>query len=292
MHALSPVRGILAMTAAMMLLPLVDALSKLLTGGYTPEQITWVRNLIHALVVLPLAVYLHGWRFYRSENYPAQLLRGLAFTLMTLTYIMALSWMPLADALAIVFLNPFLVTAVSPIFLGERVGWLRWLAVLAGFVGVVLVIMPDSGELNKGVPFAILAALFTAAYAILTRKLSARSPTLVMLFLPALVASIVLGLMMPWYWIMPSASDAGIMIAVGMLAAVVHALIVVAYRYTEASYVVPFSYFQIVVASLLGYYLFGDVPGSVTWLGITLIITSGLAIVFITSHHTRIASET
>ncbi|MFT7530779.1 MAG: drug/metabolite transporter (DMT)-like permease [Gammaproteobacteria bacterium] len=197
---------------------------------------------------------------------------------MTISYIAGLQWMPLADALAIVFLYPMLVVCMSAIFLREKVGIRRWLAVSTGFLGVCLVIRPGFETLNPGAPLVFLAAIFTATYTILTRKLKQRYGTLSMLFYPAFIGAILITPLAIGSWKTPSMTHLSLMISIGGIAALAHFLIIVAYARCEASLVVPIAYFQIVIGITLGLVIFGDFPSPATWAGITVIVSSGLFI--------------
>lgn len=137
--------GIGAMLAASALLPVMDAVSKLLTGTYPPIQIAAIRYLVHTAVLLPLVLWVHGGAVLRPARPGLQILRGVLMAAMAILYIEALARLPLATAISIVFVFPFLVTIAAPVFLGERVGLPRWLAVAAGFGGALLVIRPESG---------------------------------------------------------------------------------------------------------------------------------------------------
>ncbi len=270
--------GIVAMLVAMALLPASDAMSKHLAAIYPPEQVAWVRNAVHAALMLPYMIgYRHLLRVSRRRA-GMHLLRGVAFVLMTLCYIAALAWMPLANALAIVFLFPLAVTAVSSVFMGERVGAVRWLAVAVGLCGILLVVRPGYGPFNPGIGFAIGAALMTALYILMTRSMSAQTPRGLLLAVPAWIGTIVLIPVLPWRWTAPAPLDWAMMAAVGGIAALAHFLIIVAYSRAEASAVAPLSYLQIVFGVLIGILVFGDVPDALTTLGIGIVLASGIVI--------------
>ncbi|MEM7195820.1 MAG: DMT family transporter [Pseudomonadota bacterium] len=261
------------MIAGMFCLPIVDALSKLVTTDYAAEQITFVRNLIHALVALPLVLYRESPKAVFRHLNALQFLRGLFFVGMTVTYVFALRWMPIADALATTFAFPFVIVLLSPWLLGERPGLRRWVAVIAGFVGICFIIRPGVGIINPGLPFAIAAMFCTAGYVLLTRMLAGTAPSLVMMFLPALVASATLATYVPIVWVTPAALDWVVMIAIGVFAALAHYLIVLAYRFGQASQIAPLTYVQMVFAVAFGYAIFGDLPDLWVVTGIVLIVS-------------------
>lgn len=266
------------MVCAMTLLPFMDALSKFLVADYASWQITWVRNAVHALVLLPFALSRYGSKALRPARLGLQLFRGACFGVATACYVFSMRFMPLADAVALIFLFPFLVTMLSPVFLGEHIGIYRWGAVAVGFLGILLVIRPGFEELNPGVPFSVVAAVLTAGYIISTRKLRGTSPTIVMLMFPALVSAVLLVPTLFIDWRTPDVQAGLLMLAIGVLGATVHWLIILAYRFAEASQIVSLTYLQVVVTVLLGYVFFAELPGVLTWLGIALIVVSGVFI--------------
>lgn len=258
----------------MVLLPISDALSKLVVATYPAEQITWVRNLVHAVLILPLA-------FWRGGRLPFSLLhlaRAMAFVLMTVLWISGLRWMPLADAQAVLFTFPLLVTAWSALAGTEVVGMVRWGAIAAGLTGMLMVVQPGFAELSPGVPLVCLAAVSTATYLLLTRRLAGSAPRLMMLALPALFALAAMTPFAAWKWVPPGAGDFAIMAVIGVMAAVIHLLLIFAYDQAEASALAPMAYLQIPVGVFLGWWMFGDLPGWVASAGIAVLISSGVVI--------------
>ena len=266
--------GIAAMLLAMILLPISDALSKSLAVTYPPEQIAWVRNGVHAALLLPI-LFRHRGALHLSGLH---LLRGLAFVAMTVLFIAALAWMPLANALAVVFLFPLIVTVASSVLLGERVGAVRWMAVMAGLVGILLIVRPGYAPMGPGVILALAAAFMTALYVLMTRSLSAQTPKGLLLAVPALIGAIVLVPVVPWRWIDPGAADWASLALVGGIAALAHFLIIVAYSRAEASAVAPLSYLQLVFGVGIGVLAFGDIPGPVAGAGMLIVLISGVVI--------------
>ena len=266
--------GLLSMLLAMVLLPVGDALSKLVVASYPAEQITWVRNVVHAGLILPFA--LRGGT--RVPLGPLHLFRALNFILMAVLYIAALRWLPLADAQALIFTFPLMVMAYSALALGKTVGPVRWTAGLAGLCGVLLVVQPGFREMTPGVPLALAAAVAAACYILATRKLSGTAPQLMLLAMPALAAVVVLT---PWValtWVSPALWDLGVMAIIGLLSALIHFLLIFTYARIEPSSVAPLVYLQIAVGVLLGWWMFGDLPGPVGFTGIAIIVVSGIVI--------------
>lgn len=262
------------MLSAMVLLPISDALSKLVAADYPAEQITWIRNLVHVALILPLALR-RGARLPLGRLHIA---RAAAFVLMTVLWIAGLRWMPLADAQAVLFTFPLMVTAWSAVTGAEAVGIVRWGAVAAGMGGMLLVVQPGFAALGAGTPLVFLAAISAAAYIVLTRRLAGTAPRLMMLAMPAVVALVAMTPLAAWKWIMPDWADLGVMFVIGAMAAVIHLLLIVAYDHAEASALAPMAYLQIPVGVFLGWRIFGDLPGVVASVGIAVLILSGIVI--------------
>jgi drug/metabolite transporter (DMT)-like permease len=266
--------GLAAMLTAMVLLPVGDALSKLVVATYPAEQITWVRNVVHVALVLPLALRGGG----RLPLGRLHLLRGLMFLAMTVFYIAALFWMPLADAQSVIFTFPLMVMAGSALFLGHPVGHVRWGMAAVGMLGVLLVVQPGFQEISIGVPLALLAAVAAATYILLTRHLTGSAPQLMLLVMPAVVSVVLLLPVIPWRWVTPDLEGLGIMILIGVLSALIHLLLIIAYSRAEPSAMAPLAYLQLVFGVLLGWWMFGDLPNAVGAAGIGLIVLSGVVI--------------
>ena len=274
----SPAAGLCFMMGAMATFPFMDALSKLLAADYPPEQITWARNLVNVAVILPLVLMREGLPSLSRSFGRWQIVRGLSFVLMSMLYIAGLRWMPLADGMAIVFMFPVIVTALSGVFLGEAVGIRRWSAVIIAFFGVCLIIRPGLGTLNAGVPFLLAAAFCAAIYTLLTRKLRGAAPSLVQALLPPLIGTCLLSLVVPFNWSSPTLTAAGIMFLTGLLAATGHFFLILAYERAEASLAVPLTYTQLALSVLLGFLMFGDFPDLLTWAGIAIVAGTGIFI--------------
>lgn len=273
------VTAILLMLLAAVLLPIMDACSKLLTDRYETAQIIWVRYVVHVAVMTPFMLRAYGRAAFRPPHFAGQVARGLLMVAMALFYIEALSLIPMATAISIVFIFPFLVTASAPFVLGERVGIWRRAAVLFGLSGALLVVRPGGVE-AWGAVLAFGATLAYTAYILLTRKLSGTTPAPVMLYFIGLVGMVVVAVVQPFVWQPVLMRDVPVFIGIGLMAAIIHLCVILAYSKAEASLIAPFTYFQIVGNVILGLVLFDDFPDALTWVGIGVIVTSGLLIVW------------
>jgi drug/metabolite transporter (DMT)-like permease len=278
--------GIAMALVALFLFSGQDALSKLLArGGYHPLEIGFMRYLTMLVLMLPFLLRHPG--ALRSYLPGRQLVRGLAMFFATLFFILGLSHLPIAEATAIGFVAPLFVTALSIPMLGETIGPRRWAAVVVGFLGVLVVIRPGTSAFDPAALFPILSSTCWALGVVLTREMHGADRTLTILFYSTLIGFCLSGATMPFYWQTPDLTDLALMTGQGTLAAIAQALLIAAFGRAGASVLAPFSYSQILWATLLGYFLFNTIPDAPTWTGAAIIIASGLYIL----HRERILQQ-
>lgn len=272
--------GVLLYLTAFAILPAMDAVAKHLGDHLNLVQITWGRYFFHFLFLSPLVLYRYGLIALRPQRFFLQVLRGGFLLAATLLFFGAIIVMPLADALAIAFVSPLLVTVLSPFLLGERIGVYRISAVLIGFAGTLIIIRPGLGEgyIGIGTLMAFGTGIMHAFYSITTRKLSGTAPPIVTLTFTALLGAIIMSAVLPFYWAELTPSDLGWMVAMGLIGALSHYFFIKAYDYAEASFLAPFSYGEIITATLFGLIFFGDFPDGWTWTGTFVVIGSGVFI--------------
>lgn len=280
MPAQNVVLGIGLLVVAMTVIPVMDGLAKLLSANYPVLQITWARYTFHLATMLPVLLWRHGVRTLVPPKAGLQLLRGACILASTLLFFAGLARMPLANTLALAFISPFVVTALSPWLLGERVGPRRWAAVGCGFLGALIVFRPGFGDFGWEGLLPMGAGVGYACYLILTRRLAGAGPALVTLAYSGLVGTVALSLVVPFVWSPPDAAGWSLMVLMGLLAAVGHFLLIRAFELAPASLLAPLGYGEIVGATAVGYLLFGDFPDRITWIGVTVIVASGLFIVW------------
>lgn len=257
------------------LVPGMDAIAKYLSADYSVLQIGWARFVFHLAFIVPIA-----WWRHRDRLWPArpglQLARGLFQMSATLLFFAALAHLPIADALAVLFLYPLLVTALSPFLLSERVRRAQWLAVVVGLAGVVFVLRPGTDAFHWAGVYALGASICFALYMVATRKVAGTSPPVVTLVYSAVVGAALLTLGAPWFWVTPRPRDWLLMASIGLLAACGHFMIVKASELSLASRLAPFGYVEIVAATILGYVVFDDIPDAWAFVGIAVIIAAGV----------------
>lgn len=259
------------------IVPGMDAIAKYLSAEYSVFQISWARFVFHVAFVLPLV-----WWRHRKDLWPrmprTQLVRGIFQLSATLFFFAALAYMPIADALALMFAYPLIVTALSPWLLGEKVRGIQWTAVVMGLIGVLFILRPGTGAFHWAGVFALAASVCFALYMITTRQVAGTSPPLVSLVYSAAIGAFVLTLGAPSFWTPPRPAHWALMVLIGLIAAIGHFMVIHAFELAPASRVVPFGYVEIVAATVLGYLVFGDFPDQWSLVGIAIICAAGLLV--------------
>jgi drug/metabolite transporter (DMT)-like permease len=272
----SPLTGILLMLAAMMVVPLMDGVAKHLSASFSVVQVVWARYFFHLAILLPVVLWRHGVDALVLHRPALQIVRGGFLLGSTMFFFSAIALMPIADAMALVFVAPLIVTALSSVVLKERVGIRRWTAVSIGFLGVLVIIRPGFGEFHWGMVLALSAGATYALYSLATRKLSGSAPPLVTLAYTALLGALCMSAVVPFFWVPPDPTGLSWMILLGLIAAAGHFLIIKAFEHAEASLLAPLGYAEILMATVVGYFGFGDFPDPFTWLGVLIVIGSGV----------------
>jgi len=275
--------GALLTMLAMLCFASMDAISKFLVADYAVGQMMWIRYVLLTLFAC-FIVRRQGVRSALRTRRPGlQIARSLIAVIEGAMFVLAFRYLPLADAHAVAAMSPLMVIALAVLFLGERAGPARWLAVLAGFIGVLLIIRPGLRAFEWPVLLPLFGALLWAVYQILTRLAARTDSTDTSLIWSALVALVATSFVGPIDWQWPTASAWGLMIAIAAIGAVAHYALIRALDYAEAGAVQPYSYTLLVWAALLGFVVFGDMPDGWTILGAAVVVASGL----FTWHHDR-----
>jgi drug/metabolite transporter (DMT)-like permease len=194
----------------------------------------------------------------------------------TISFFTAIHFIPLADATAISFVAPLLLTALSIPLLGEKVGSRRWSAVAVGFLGALIVIRPGLGATHWAATMALLSAVTFSLYQIATRKLSTVDAPITTFLYTGAVGTLVMTIVVPFVWRWPTAEGWAIMACLGVLGGFGHFLLIQAFRRAPAATLAPFNFATILWTGLLGYIVFGDVPDLATIVGTSVIIASGI----------------
>lgn len=288
--------GIASAIGASLFFSFNDMAIKFISDDYALHQVVLIRSLIGMLVLLAVIVPLDGGlKVLRTKRLGLHLVRGLCVVMANMSFFLALAAMPLADAVAIFFVAPLLVTVFSVIFLAEYVGPQRWMAVAVGLVGVLIMMRPGSSSFQFAALLPLLAAVFYAGLHILTRKIGGTERASTMTFyimITFIFVSTAMGLVAgdgryagssdasleflfrAWVW--PAPEDYLIFVGLGIASSFGGFLISQAYRLCEAGLASPFEYTALVLAIFWGFVVFGEWPDAMDWVGVTLIIGSGM----------------
>ena len=263
---------------AWVMLPIMDGIAKYLSADLPVLQITWARYFFTVFFTLPIMVFIFKKKLVWTTKPKLQFLRGLILLIANICFFYSISVISLAKALTLAFIAPLIVTSFSPFFLGEKVGYRRWLAVIIGFVGSLVVIRPGFVEINLASIAALITGVMYGFYLIITRKLSSSDNPLLTLLLTGVVGAIIISLIMPIVWVQPSLTQWSLMAAVGIFACIGHFFLILSLKYADASKLAPFSYFEIITNIIIGYYFFGDFPDKWSFLGLFIIVSAGIYI--------------
>lgn len=279
---------------------------KFLSGDYPLHEVILLRASIGMVVLLAILVPLQGGMAnLRTRRLPVHVLRGLCVVFANMMFFLGLAAMPLADAAAIFFISPLIITAFSVVFLGEKVGPRRWLAVGIGMLGVIVVMRPGSSAFQLASLLPLAAAVGYAFLHILTRRIGGTESALAMTFYIQLTFIVVSGaiglgfgdgrfagtgdpslefLLREWVW--PQSGDIWVLVLIGCASTFGGFLISQAYRLCEAGLAAPFEYIALPLAIFWGFVIFGEWPDIMTWVGVAMIIAGGLYMVW---RETRVA---
>ena len=271
-------RAIILNATAWMVVPVMDALAKYLSSSMDVLQITWARYFFTVVFTLLIMFFFKRKSFVWSKKPTLQLLRGLIFVFSTYLFFYAISEISLPKALTLAFVAPICVTAMSPFFLNEKVGFRRWTAVSIGFIGTLVVIRPGFIEINLATLAALGNGICYGFYLIITRKLSKSDNSLLTLLFAGTVGTIVMSFFMPNVWINPSSNQWVMMALIGLVAAVAHLFIILSLKYADASKLAPLGYTEIITNIILSYYIFNELPDNWTYLGLFIIVLCGFYI--------------
>ena len=270
-----PGKCILCSNGAMAIFATQEVMFKWLSADYSILQLVFMRTWF---ALIPIAFFLMragGPRILLTRQYPWLLLRGVIGFGAFYTFFSAIALMPLADVSAITFVSPLIVTALSVPILGEKVGVHRWTAIVIGFLGVLIVLRPGGDAFQIGALFALASAALYSVSAVIVRSLSGREASAVVVFYTTCMFLIVSGSLQPWVWVDPPWHDVAIMALTGLFGGVAQFLLTQAYRYAPVSIIAPFDYSHILWATMYGYVVFSDVPGTSVLIGAALVMAAG-----------------
>ena len=279
-----PLRGIALLLLSSIFLGTSDATSKYLSATLPSIEIAWIRFLVFLLIMSPAIMPGSPLFSLRTKRPVLQVTRAMALLGSSLLFISGLRFLPIAEASATSFVSPLFVTALSIFFLGEKVGLRRWLATAVGLMGVLIVLRPGTGAFHPAAFFPVVSAFAWACCLILTRKMSGQEHVLVTMTYGSIVGFAILCMLVPFVWVVPTWHDLLFGTIIGLTSTAGQWIVVLAFRYADASVLAPFSYIQLLWVTLLGFLIFGEVPDIWTVVGAGVIVASGLY----TAHRERV----
>lgn len=271
------------------MLSTLDATGKLLVMAGVPVlMLAWVRYAVHIAIMSAVVLPTRGLSLFQTQSLPRQLQRGLLMILSSVLFFSVLRRLPLAEGTAINFLAPLFVMAMAPWLLREPHRLHRWIGVLIGFGGMLIVVRPGAQLDPVGVGLGLLTALTFALFQISTRRVAHDDP-LTTNYYGGLFGTVALTLALPWIWETPDLPpwQWALLLSTGVTGLLGHWLQIAAFKRSPATLLAPFSYLQIVSAATLGWLVFGQLPGATSWFGIGLICLAGLSVVIIESRMYR-----
>jgi drug/metabolite transporter (DMT)-like permease len=258
-------------------LAVMDAISKELTNYFEVAQVLWSRYFFHAAIVIVYLLSFQPRSVFKSNKPKLQIQRSFLLFGATVAMYTSLKYLPLADAAAVQFFSPVLVTILSSLFLGEKIGIRRYIAVITAFCGVIIIIQPGA-DFKWAILLPVITAFLLAIFLIQTRKLSDYDNSYTTLFYSTLVGVIFLICVVPFFWRQPNVSEFLLMGLQGGLGAAGHLAIIKGFQYATASFLSPFLYSQLIVASVLSVVYLGDPLTIEIFIGAGLIVISGIYI--------------
>jgi len=271
-------KAIILNASAWMIVPVMDAFAKHLSISMDVFQITWARYFFTVVFTLSLMVFFFRETLVWSKRPKLQLIRGFILAFSTLCFFYSISVISLPKALTLAFVAPITCTALSPIFLNEKVGIRRWSAVLVGFLGTLIVIRPGFIDVNLATLAALACGICYGFYLVITRKLSTSDNSLLTLLFTGVVGLAIISLFVPSVWVNPTLNQWIMMAIIGLIASVAHLFIILSLKYADASKLAPLGYTEIITNIIISYYIFNELPNNWTYLGLFIIVLSGLYI--------------
>lgn len=280
-----PLLGVLMVMGAVLLFAANDTVTKTLVSQYPVPLVSAIRYAVHLLLMLALVAPRLGARLFKTTRTGLVLFRSLCLALSTLCMGLALQRMPVPESVAIIFLAPIVVVLMAGPVLGEKVAAASWVAAVAGFGGVLLIVRPGGALDLLGVVYVLMAVATSVVYYLLSRVLARTETTLVLLFYTALVGTLCFGAMVPWTLSgpVPDLPTLAMFLSQGVVAGLGHYLFTAAHREATSSLLAPVSYTQLVWVGILSWLIFGHVPDALTLVGMAIVGLAGVAIAIVST---------
>jgi drug/metabolite transporter (DMT)-like permease len=278
-QTLFPLLGIGLMLLVSMLFPFSNSISKHLSATVSVLFIVWGRFFFSSLVTIPLSIYIHRNEFFSDICLGWQVLRTLVLVGYVILVLMAFARIPLADTMAAFFISPIVATILAIFLLKESINRFKVIAVILGFSGTLVLLRPGA-SFQVGLLFAVAGGFLSGLYLVLTRLVGQTTAPIKTLAMQSMIGAIILTPVILIIWKTPNYRELCFLILAALISNLGHFLLIFAYRLTEASVLSPFGYFEMIGATFVGYLFFNDFPSVMTWIGIVLIVSGGMALVF------------
>lgn len=291
--------GILFAIGGTLIFSVNDVSIKFLSGGYALHQVILIRAFVAmAFILFVISRSGRGFAQLVTGRPRMHLTRVVIVVISNVTYFVGLSSLPLADAVAVAYVSPIIITLLSIFFLGEKVGPRRWAAVIIGMLGVIVMLRPGAGVIQPAALLVLISAVMYASGNLLVRHMGGTESAMTLSFYVQagfIVVSLCMGLWVgdghlatdnelwaflfrPWIW--PPIEDWPVFVATGLSVGIGGMMVTQAYRTTEAGLIAPFEYVGMPLAILWGLIVFGTFPDAISWVGIALICGSGLYVIW------------
>lgn len=279
--------ALLLMSTAMLMVPVMDIIAKYLALSLPPLEITFGRFAFQLLVCIAIALVSGNPRRLRSRRPFVNLLRGFLLSSAALSFFTAVKFMSVATAISIFFVEPMILSLLAAVILKEKIGIRRCGAILTGLAGALLILRPSFAEIGWVSLLPLCTAALFALYLLFNRLYAGADELLAVQFSTGVAGSVVLGVALlagtafghsDFAFVTPTTSEIGLLAIIGIISFVGHSLVIMAFQRGEAALLAPLQYLEIVSATLFGYFVFNDLPDGPTWIGIALIVASGLYI--------------
>jgi drug/metabolite transporter (DMT)-like permease len=291
-HPTQAALGILFLIMATAFFAVLDTSVKYV-GAFVPVLMAvWFRYMFHAVVVTAIMLPLRGRSLVRTAHPRFQVLRGSLLLAVSAISFVALQYMPVGEFTAIVMITPLVVTLLAALFLRERVSLLRWVLVVGGFAGALLVVQPGGNVIGWASLLPLVMVFTYAWFQILTSKMARTEDPMTMHFYTGWVGALLSSLVLPVVWkAIPDATTFAILCLIGLMGTVGHFLLILAFKRTQASTLTPYLYGQIGFAMFCGWLVFGHVPGQLELIGIAMIVLCGATASWLTARDRRLPVE-
>ena len=275
-----PLYGILLILISCMLFSSQDGISKYLTLFYSPILVVWMRFFIQISLTAAVFGPRMGLTIFHTKQLKLQLARGACMLAASVSFVIGLLYVPIGEATAVVFLSPMLLTWFAGKILKEKITVGQWVAVGSGLVGVLVIVRPGSALFTPAIFLPLTGAFSMAIYQLLTRRLLTTDHIVSTNFITGLFCTAIMSMLVWYFWQTPTLYDFMLMLVGGAIATIGHLLLTYSYRHGSVVMLAPFSYAQIVFASLVSFLFFGHIPDDLTMFGMLIIIVSGAGLVW------------